>query len=144
MTKQVSRSVEKSVKEKPRCGLCGKTRNLTKTECCGNWICDDYDKYVLFPMPRTVADEIMTATRYAATTLTKGIPGTGKRAKNAAMTLKLKCMFIMSQTSLTSRNLKTHPNSSQPAARNARKSSTWATMDIPCTWESITAGTVLT
>jgi len=21
-------------KEKPRCGLCGKTRKLTKTECC--------------------------------------------------------------------------------------------------------------
>lgn len=28
---------------KPRCGLCGKTKNLTKTECCGNWICDDED-----------------------------------------------------------------------------------------------------
>jgi len=34
--------------EKPRCGLCGKTRNLTRTECCGNWICDDDHKYVLF------------------------------------------------------------------------------------------------
>lgn len=34
--------------DKPRCGLCGKTRNLTKTECCGNWICDDEHKYVLF------------------------------------------------------------------------------------------------
>jgi len=33
---------------KPRCGLCGKTKNLTKTECCGNWICDDEHKYVLF------------------------------------------------------------------------------------------------
>ena len=34
--------------EKPRCGLCGKTKNLTKTECCGNWICNDEHKYVLF------------------------------------------------------------------------------------------------
>ncbi len=34
--------------DKPRCGLCGKTKNLTKTECCGNWICDDEHKYVLF------------------------------------------------------------------------------------------------
>ncbi len=33
---------------KARCGLCGKTRNLIKTECCGNWICDDEHKYVLF------------------------------------------------------------------------------------------------
>ena len=24
------------------------TDNLTKTECCGNWICDDEDKYVMF------------------------------------------------------------------------------------------------
>jgi len=33
---------------KPKCGLCGKTRNLTKTDCCDNWICDDEDKYVMF------------------------------------------------------------------------------------------------
>jgi len=38
--------------DKPRCGLCGKTRNLTRTECCGNWICDDEHKYVLFSYAR--------------------------------------------------------------------------------------------
>ena len=32
----------------PRCGLCGKTENLTKTECCDNWICDDEDQYEMF------------------------------------------------------------------------------------------------
>ncbi|MCI0335696.1 MAG: hypothetical protein L0228_21020 [Planctomycetes bacterium] len=32
----------------PQCGLCGGTENLTKTECCGQWICDDEDNYVLF------------------------------------------------------------------------------------------------
>jgi len=32
----------------PRCGLCGKTGNLTKTECCDQWICDDADQYVMF------------------------------------------------------------------------------------------------
>ena len=36
----------------PRCGLCGKTRNLTKTECCGNWICDDEHKYRMFSYAR--------------------------------------------------------------------------------------------
>jgi len=36
----------------PRCGLCGKTGKLTKTECCGQWICDDEDKYVLFSYAR--------------------------------------------------------------------------------------------
>ncbi len=38
--------------EKPRCGLCGKTGKLTKTECCGNWICDDEHKYIPFSYAR--------------------------------------------------------------------------------------------
>ncbi len=32
----------------PRCGLCGKTKNLTRTECCGQWICNDEHTYRLF------------------------------------------------------------------------------------------------
>jgi hypothetical protein len=35
-----------------RCGLCGKTRNLVPTECCGQWICDDEANYVLFSYAR--------------------------------------------------------------------------------------------
>ncbi len=35
-----------------RCGLCGKTRNLTRTECCGQWICDDENNYALFSYAR--------------------------------------------------------------------------------------------
>jgi len=35
-------------KETPRCGLCGRTKNLTKTECCDQWICDDEGDYVMF------------------------------------------------------------------------------------------------
>ena len=42
----------KKKSDKPRCGLCGKTKKLTKTECCGNWICDDEDEYVLFSYAR--------------------------------------------------------------------------------------------
>jgi hypothetical protein len=38
---------------KPRCGLCGKTKNLAKTECCGQWICNDEHKYVLFSYARS-------------------------------------------------------------------------------------------
>ena len=37
----------------PRCGLCGKARRLTRTECCGEWICDDEDTYVMFSYART-------------------------------------------------------------------------------------------
>lgn len=36
----------------PRCGLCGATGKLTRTECCGQWICDDEDDYVLFSYAR--------------------------------------------------------------------------------------------
>jgi hypothetical protein len=35
-----------------RCGLCGKTGKLTRTPCCGNWICDDADQYVPFSYER--------------------------------------------------------------------------------------------
>ena len=38
--------------EKPRCGLCGKTGKLTRTSCCGNWICDDAGDYVAFSYAR--------------------------------------------------------------------------------------------
>ena len=30
-----------SASDAPRCGLCGKQDNLTRTECCGQWICND-------------------------------------------------------------------------------------------------------
>lgn len=36
----------------PRCGLCGKRENLTRTPCCGNWICDDVHRYVPFSYSR--------------------------------------------------------------------------------------------
>lgn len=36
----------------PKCGLCSKTKNLIKTECCDNWICDDSHKYVMFSYAR--------------------------------------------------------------------------------------------
>ncbi len=39
-------------KEQRACGLCGNTKNLTKTECCGNWICDDEQNYVMFSYVR--------------------------------------------------------------------------------------------
>ena len=35
-----------------QCGLCGSTKNLTRTECCGRWICNDEDQYVLFSYAR--------------------------------------------------------------------------------------------
>jgi hypothetical protein len=45
-TKHKNKTVKKE--PKPRCGLCGKTKNLIKTECCGNWTCNDEHKYITF------------------------------------------------------------------------------------------------
>ena len=39
-------------KETPRCGLCGKTKKLIRTPCCGQWIGDDEDQYVMFSYAR--------------------------------------------------------------------------------------------
>lgn len=39
-----------------RCGLCGKTGRLKKTECCGNWLCDDEDNYIAFSYARNSCD----------------------------------------------------------------------------------------
>ena len=36
----------------PRCGLCGKSERLTRTECCEQWICDDWESYQLFSYAR--------------------------------------------------------------------------------------------
>ncbi len=45
-------SKRRESRNRPRCGLCGKTTRLTKTECCDQWICDDEDEYVLFSYAR--------------------------------------------------------------------------------------------
>ena len=49
---QKTRSKKKKDSDSTRCGLCGKRSKLTKTPCCGNWTCDDVDKYVLFSYAR--------------------------------------------------------------------------------------------
>jgi hypothetical protein len=35
----------------PRCGLCGKAGKLVRSDCCGNWVCDDKHDYGLFSYP---------------------------------------------------------------------------------------------
>ncbi len=45
-------SREVNTTERRCCGLCGATGNLAKTDCCGQWICDDEDQYVLFSYAR--------------------------------------------------------------------------------------------
>lgn len=37
-----------SAKSKKQCGLCGAIKDLARTDCCGQWICDDESQYKLF------------------------------------------------------------------------------------------------
>lgn len=39
-------------KDGKQCKLCGNTKNLTRTPCCNEWICDDADSYVMFSYAR--------------------------------------------------------------------------------------------
>jgi hypothetical protein len=51
-TKQNEERTSKAGDAGARCGLCGKKGKLTRTDCCGQWICDDEDKYVMFSYAR--------------------------------------------------------------------------------------------
>ncbi len=62
----------------PRCGLCGRTKNLTKTECCGNWICDDEHKYVMFSYARNSCSRNHRRYTLCSYHYTEGHPGNWK------------------------------------------------------------------
>lgn len=47
-TRTAATSVTLPVSGGPRCGLCGKIANLTRTACCDRWICNDEQEYQLF------------------------------------------------------------------------------------------------
>lgn len=51
-TKQNEERTSKAGDAGARCGLCGKKGKLTRTDCCGQWICDDEDKYIMFSYAR--------------------------------------------------------------------------------------------
>ncbi|MBX9758541.1 MAG: hypothetical protein K2Y29_07155 [Beijerinckiaceae bacterium] len=50
--KAASKSARGAPSDHPQCGLCGARRDLTRTPCCNNWICDDEDDYVMFSYAR--------------------------------------------------------------------------------------------
>jgi hypothetical protein len=50
--KTKTRKPKDSSSHAPHCGLCGKRGRLIQTDCCGQWICDDEENYVLFSYAR--------------------------------------------------------------------------------------------
>jgi hypothetical protein len=53
MARSRTRKRKPSTPGAPVCGLCGKRGKLTRTPCCGNWICDDKANYQVFSYART-------------------------------------------------------------------------------------------
>lgn len=52
LNKEITKSRE-TRRDIPPCGLCGKKRkSREKTDCCGNWICNDENDYVIFSYAR--------------------------------------------------------------------------------------------
>ena len=125
MTKRKLRKQKKSgtsskASQKPRCGLCGKTENLTKTECCGQWICDDEDQYVMFSFARNSCwrnHRRFTLCGYHYV----GTKATGKSVKSAEAALKQKCMSTTEPMNTISRSSRTLLNISQRSAHRVEK-----------------------
>ena len=135
--KSISRNVLK------RCGLCGKVKNLTETDCCGNPICDDESNYALFPTRETVVTATTGITPFAPITTTKITRETGKTAKSAGAHLRPKYMCGMERTSTTSISCQTLPRTSRPAVPGAGGSSNSAQTAIVSAATSIGAKGVL-
>lgn len=121
--KNISKRKISSQDNQPKCELCGKNKNLTKTECCGNWICDDVDEYIPFSYARNFATETTTDIRFVAIIMLKVTREAGKNAKSAGSILKQKCTFIMELMSIILRNWKILPDINRQNAPNATVSS---------------------
>ena len=68
----------------PACGLCGKRKkSREKTDCCGNWICNDENDYVIFLTRAIVARVIIAVLRSAVIIIMKNIKEIGKLVRNA-------------------------------------------------------------
>ncbi len=52
-SKTPKKAATKGAARARQCALCGATKGLTRTDCCGHWICDDESGYVLFSYART-------------------------------------------------------------------------------------------
>jgi len=101
MTKRESEQLKKC------CGLCGNTNtnDLTLTECCNQWICDDEHTYVLFSFCNEIAAiEITIVTLFVVLIIMRVILVIGKIVRSAEITLKLKCMCTSVQMNTTLRN----------------------------------------
>lgn len=84
--------------------------------------------------PTIVAVAIMIAIHYAAITSMRDIPAIGKPVKNAEMSLKLKCMSIMAQMNIISKNLRIRQHLCLLVAQSVKRLLVWDMMVTPYIW----------
>jgi len=102
--------------DRPRCGLCGKTGTLIKTDCCGNWICDDEHKYVLFSYARNSCHRNHSRYTLCAYHHNEGHAGDWKDCGGVATRSRPRCMCGTGQTSAISRNSRIPLHTNRPSA----------------------------
>lgn len=107
---------------KARCGLCGKSRNLTKTECCDNWICDDEDKYVMFSYARNSCHRNHNHYTLCAHHHNEEHDGEWKTCAKCRSSFARKIRSGMEPTSITSQKLPIRRLMSRQNAPSARQS----------------------
>lgn len=47
-----SDSQNKPISKQKKCTLCNRSQYILKTQCCKNWICDDYEDYKTFSLKK--------------------------------------------------------------------------------------------
>jgi hypothetical protein len=105
---------------KPKCGLCGKRTNLALTACCGNWICNDQHKYVLFSYARNSCQRnhdryTLCSSHYHE-----------KHKGDWQTCAKCKKSFETERMNTILKSWKTRQVTNRPNARNAAKLLRWA------------------
>jgi hypothetical protein len=120
--KKAARAKGAAAKSKrPRCGVCGKTGKLKKSSCCGQWICDDEDKYVIFSYARNSCGLITGASPCAATTKRSAMKASGRPVSNAATISRRSSMCGTGRTSTILRSWRIRRRSRPPIARDATR-----------------------
>ncbi len=91
------KSPSKKISSKHKCGLCGKTKNLMRTDCCGNWICNDERNYVMFSFARNSCHRNHDRFTLCASHFHEGHSGDWKTCKECRKTFETE-MYVWYST----------------------------------------------
>lgn len=105
----------------PKCGLCGKKKNLVRTECCGQWICNDEDKYVLFSYSQNSCHRNHRRMTLCGYHHGEGHKGKWQDCKKAGLALSPRWSCGMARTNSISRRCPIRHRSCQSGAGTAMR-----------------------